>query len=358
MAVLDHRSLNRATPHRQLLLRSSDMSAVEVIEHLVGLQAQDPVPPDVGLWSRMRNFGIDDLEKSLHERAVVRSTLFRGTQHLVSAEDYLWLRLLLQPMSDRWQKGGFGRFTRGIDLVALAGRARVVIGTGVVARPDLGRALAGQGRGRARPFGTGSASGGPSATERPSGAARDHSVHVGRAMARAAVVRGALPQDLVLRYLASFGPATVKDIQTWSDMTRLREVVGRLRHRLLVLGGEEGADLFDLPDAPRPDPDTSAPVRFLAALDNVVLGHADRSRIMRQEQRKHVIVHAALFVDGFVHGLWKIDRTKGSVVLSVRLFESLPSTEKENVLREGGRLLRFAAGGADDHDIRFTMVQD
>jgi hypothetical protein len=164
-------------------------------------------------------------------------------------------------------------------------------------------------------------------------------------------------RELVLRYLAAFGPALVKDIQAWSGMTRLREVVEPLRPRLRVFQNEAGGELFDLPDAPRPDPGVPAPVRFLAALDNVVLAHADRTRMMADEQRKHTIVEAAMIVDGFVRGLWTVKRDQeGTATLVVKLFEPLGSRDEAAVTEEGVRLLRFVAADADGHDIRFHSV--
>ncbi|MBB4913450.1 DNA glycosylase AlkZ-like family protein [Streptosporangium saharense] len=124
MTILTRRSLNRATLERQSLLRRADVPALDMIERLVGLQAQDPDPPYIGLWNRITTFRLDDLTRLLYRREVVRATLLRGTQHLVTAEDYLWLRPLLQPMLDRWQKGAFGRLTAGLDLTELAATAR------------------------------------------------------------------------------------------------------------------------------------------------------------------------------------------------------------------------------------------
>lgn len=362
MTILTRRSLNRATLERQLLLRRANVSAHTVIERLVGLQAQDPDPPYIGLWSRIAAFQLDDLTQLLYQRKVVRATLFRGTQHLVTADDYLWLRPLLQPMLDRWQKGGFGKLTAGLDLTELAAVVRTILGQDTVARPDLGRALVERWPGRDPVALARSAQGLlPVVHPPPDGTWGRRGTTpftladqwLNRPLAGEPSAR-----DLILRYLAAFGPATVKDVQAWSGMTRLREAVESIRSQLCVFLDEAGQELFDLPEAPRPGQDVPAPVRFLAALDNVVLGHADRTRMMTDEQRKHVIVDAAMTVDGFVHGLWTIKRAKSTATLVVRLFKTLSSTQRAAVIEEGASLLRFAAGDADSHDIRFQPVDD
>lgn len=380
MHTLTRRSLNRATLERQLLLRRSDLPALDVVHHLMGLQAQDPDPPYIGLWSRIEGFGLGHLTELLHRRAVVRATLLRGTQHLVTAEDYLWLRPLLQPMLTRWQKAAFGRATHGVDPADLAAAAHTLLlqppaepsaqsvtqsvaesATRAVAWPltrsELGRALAERWPGRDPVALARSVQGllpvlhpPPDGTWGRRGATPFALADQWLGKPLASQPR---PQDLVLRYLAAFGPATVKDVQAWSGMTRLREVVEALRPQLEVFRGEDGAELFDLPDAPRPGPDVPAPARLLAALDNVVLGHADRTRLMTDEQRPHLIVHAALTVDGFVHGLWAIKRdNKGTARLEIRLFGPLSGEQEAEVCQEGERLLRLAAADADPHDIR------
>ncbi|WP_432117699.1 winged helix DNA-binding domain-containing protein [Streptomyces sp. bgisy032] len=362
-ARLTRRALNRATLERQLLTRRADVSAPAVIETLTGLQAQDPDPPYVGLWSRIEGFRLEELTKLLEERAVVRATLFRGTQHLVTADDYLWLRPLLQPMLDRWQKAAFGKQTAGLDLDELAAAARAALTGRTVARPELGRLLA-QDRPGHDPVALARSLQGllPIVHPPPDGTWGRRGTTpfalagewLGRPLAE-----DASPGRLVLRHLAAFGPATVKDVQAWSGMTRLREVVEELRPGLRVFVGEGGEELFDVPDAPLPDPDTAVPVRFLAALDNVVLGHADRSRLMTDEQRRHVIVEAAVLVDGSVRALWVIKREgrdKAKAVLTVKRFSPLTAREESEVLEEGARLLRFAAADAETHDIRFTDV--
>ncbi|MEV5451217.1 MULTISPECIES: winged helix DNA-binding domain-containing protein [Streptomyces] len=353
---LTRHSLNRATLARQSLLARTDSTPLEVITLLAGLQAQDPEPPYYGLWNRINNFHQDDLTRLLEERRVVRSTLYRGTQHLVTAEDYVWLRPALQPMLDRWQRGAWGKVTAGIDLSELAGAVRELLGDGQLSRPELAAALADRWPGRD-----------------PVGLARS-------AQALLAIVhpapdgtwgrRGTTPfmlaeqwlgrplaadppvDRLVLRHLAAFGPATVRDVQAWSGMTRLREVVDRLRPELKVFHGSEGQELFDLPDAPRPGPDVPAPVRFLALLDNVVLAYADRTRMLSDDRRVPVSLEPALSVNGFVHGLWRVRRDRGSrAVLRIKLFEPLPPGAEADVTEEGTRLLRFAAPDAGAYDI-------
>ncbi|WP_101788249.1 winged helix DNA-binding domain-containing protein [Nonomuraea indica] len=360
MDTISRRSLNRATLERQLLLRRVDGPALDVVERLTGLQAQDPDPPYVGLWSRVSGFRHDDLTRLLYERSVVRATLFRGTQHLVPAADYLWLRPLLQPMLERWQKGAFGRATAGVDLAELAGTASALIGAGTLSRPELGRALAARWPGRDPVALARSVQGLLPVVHPPPDGTWGRRGTTPFALAHhwlgEPLPATTSPGDLVLRYLAAFGPASVKDVQAWSGMTRLREVVEGLRPALRRFRGEDGAELWDLPDAPRPHPDTPAPVRFLAALDNVVLGHADRSRLMTAEQRPYIVVDAALTVDGFVRGLWTVRRAKGVATLVVRLFAPLSGAEETEVAEEGGRLLRFAAGDAPSHDVRFTGV--
>ncbi|MBC8093200.1 MAG: AlkZ family DNA glycosylase, partial [Pseudonocardia sp.] len=165
---------------------------------------------------------------------------------------------------------------------------------------------------------------------------------LGRAPAAASV------DDLVLRYLAAFGPATVRDVQLWCGLTKLSEVVDGLRERLVTFADSRGRELFDVPDAPRPDPDTPAPVRFLYDFDNLLLSHVDRSRIVgdadfgaqgfggdNQEQPSSVLV------DGVVAATWKVARSRGVATLTVRAFRVLTATERENVVAEGLALLGF-----------------
>jgi hypothetical protein len=356
VTALSRRALNRATLDRQLLLRRAAVPALDVVRHLAGLQGQDPDPPYVGLWNRVEGFRVEDLTRLLAERLVVRGTLYRATQHLVAADDYRWLRPLLQPMLDVRRRGALGRHTAGIDPAELAAAARDLLAGRVLTRPELGRALVARWPGR-DPAMLGAAVQAllPILHPPPGGVWRRYGP-MPFALAEQ-WLGGPLddrpdPAALVLRYLAAFGPATVADAQAWSGLTRLREVVEPLRPRLLTVRDEAGRELYDLPDAPRPDPDTPAPVRFLASLDNVVLGYADRGRLMNDEQRRYVGHEQALTVDGFVRGLWKLRRAGDAAALEVRLFAPLRPRERDEVEAEGARLLRFHAPEAAGHDVR------
>lgn len=363
MDVLDRRRLNRATLERQLLLERQNVSPLKVIELLVGLNAQDPDPPYIGLWSRIAPFSLDDLTRLLVDRTVVRATLLRGTQHIVAAADHPWLRELLGPKLERIQRSAFTS-TRGLDIEQLRAEGRAELGAvDSMTRAELGRALAARfptadpaelgrsiqyllpvvhpppdstwGRRGPTPF---------VLAERWLGAASPPAD--GAAMAR----------RLVRRYLAAFGPASVKDVQAWSGLTRLRAVVEELRPRLRTFTDENGVELFDLPDRTLPDRDVPAPVRFLAALDNVLLGHHDRSRIVTDEQRRHVFLEAAVTVDGFVRGLWRIRRQETTATVVVRLFAPLSATERDAVVAEG-RLLLAAAAPEHEPDVQFLPLE-
>jgi hypothetical protein len=168
---------------------------------------------------------------------------------------------------------------------------------------------------------------------------------------------------LVLRYLAAFGPASVSDVQTWSWLTGVRDVMERVRPQLRVFRDEQGRELFDLPDAPRPDPETPAPVRFLPEFDNALLSHADRTRIVSDADRRRFGVIATrrtfgtVLVDGFVRAMWRIDREGDQAALLVTpLGTALAAADRAAVSDEGVELLRLLAPDAVP-DVRFAKGQ-
>jgi hypothetical protein len=164
------------------------------------------------------------------------------------------------------------------------------------------------------------------------------------------------PEALVLRYLAAFGPATVADVQTWSGLPGMKPVLERMRPRLCVFRDERRRDLFDLPEAPRPDESVPAPPRFLPEFDNLVLAHADRSRVLADEHRSLVVtrnlrVRATFLWDGLVRGTWEVERKQGSATLRLAPFEPLPERAATELAAEGEALLRFFEEDATELEV-------
>ncbi|WP_342668942.1 winged helix DNA-binding domain-containing protein [Amycolatopsis taiwanensis] len=349
--MISRRALNRATLARQLLLRRHKMPALEAVEHLVGLQAQAPFPPYFGLWCRLSGFQPQELAELLTERQVVRIVLMRGTVHLVSAADCLWLRPLAQPMLTRTFQNAYATRIAGIDQDAVVKTGRELLREGPMTAAALRTALADAFPGTAADLSQIMRSL-VALVQVPPRAVWGKAGQTTYATAEDWLERdlhaSPSPEELVLRYLRAFGPATVADVQAWSGLTGLREVVDRLRPQLVMLSDT----VFDLPDAPRPDEDTPAPVRLLAPFDNLLLSHADRTRIITDEHRKRVItingqVHGTVLVDGFVHGIWKRDKT----VVTIEPFAPFTDTQAEQVHAEAAELLEFAEPGKA-HQIR------
>jgi hypothetical protein len=363
--VLGDRALNRATLERQMLLRRMDLPAVEAIERVVGLNAQEPNVPYIWLWARLSGFRHDHLTAAIEDRGVVRSVLMRATQHLVAAGDFPWLRPLLQPLLARAQRNAFGRRTAGVDLVELVAAARGLLAGRMLTRPELGRLLERRWPGRERqalawsvqylepilhpaPSGTWNWRG-----ETPFVLASDW---LGRGSAGAHDDGTKSANRMVRRYLAAFGPAAVADIRAWSGISGLREVVDGMGHELRAFRDTDGRHLVDVAEAPRPDPDVPAPVRFLPEFDNLLLAYGDRTRMMTAETRRRVCVADAVaptvLVDGVVRGTWAIARAGDAATLTVTPLVRLSPAEGDAVAAEGAELLSFAARDAEARDVR------
>ncbi|HEX6523162.1 MAG TPA: winged helix DNA-binding domain-containing protein [Streptosporangiaceae bacterium] len=384
LGVLTRRQLNRALLARQLLLERVPRGALETVEHLVGLQAQAPFPPYYGLWSRLAGFRPEDLAALLTGRGVVRIALMRGTIHLVSARDCLPLRRLIQPVIDRMFRTNHGKRLPGVDLGELAAAGRELVESEPMTFGKLGETLAKRwpdhppsdlaqgvralvplvqippravwGRaGQSLHTSAESWLGRPAATE-PGLTEPD--------LTEPGLTEPGLTEldlrELVTRYLAAFGPATVRDIQAWSGLTGLRGVVETLRPALATFRSDGGAELFDLPDAPRPPGGTPAPVRLVAEFDNLLLSHADRTRIISEEHRGRLYTVNGIFpgtvlIDGFVAGMWRLIMGRGMATLTIEIWEPAAAAERDELITEGERLLAFAAPG-DAHDIRFAPI--
>ncbi len=365
--VLSPRALNRATLERQLLLRRSTTAPIEAVRHLVGMQAQIPLNPYLGLWSRLTRFRPASLARLLEDRAVVRIVAMRGTIHLLTADDALALPRLAQPVLDRElaRHPQFGPALRGIDLapVLAFGRERLeeaprtpseLRAEMAVRFPDLDpAALAYACRNHLALVQVP-----PRGVWGRSGAVRSTTVEswLGRRLPRRPSI-----DDVVLRYLAAFGPAGAADVGAWSRLGGMAEVLDRLAPRLRAFKDEKGRDLVDLPDAPRPDPVVPAPPRFLPEYDNVLLSHADRSRFVSDGQRVtryagERTVQGAVLHDGLVRATWRIERDRDTDIATLFIDHDGRLTERamSSMAAEGRRMVRFHGVDADAGEVRFA----
>jgi hypothetical protein len=338
--VLTLRELNRATLARQLLLQRKRLSPTAVIERLVGLQAQWPSAPYVGIWTRTTSFRRDALERELASASVVKATAMRLTLHLVTQRDYALLRAAMSETNFPSESSTAKRLAPSVRALAAAGPVTMADGlehlkrkhglTGIDARRAWHAARV-----------------------------RAHVLHHhetalwrGRPEGRFAAIDEPEPHDptearaeILGRYLAAFGPASRKDISAWS-MMRMPEL-DRALERLEPLRrfrDENGRELLDVARAPLPDPETPAPVRFLPKWDNVLLGFADRTRVLPEQHRKTVIrpngdVAQTFLVDGFVAGVWRAEN--GRVALEP--FARLSRSVRGELQDEAGRLEAFLA---------------
>ena len=344
--VLSPRALNRALLARQLLVERSDLGAVDAVDHLVGMQAQAPLAPYVGLWSRLRGFVPTDLAVPLEGRAVVRATLMRGTVHLVTADDALLLRPLTEPAIVRGFTGGFTGKLSPEQTEAVLGFGRELLEEAPKTRAQLREQFVAR-----WPEWDADAMAYAVSYLLPTVQPTPRGVWGAGGRAELALMTTWLDRPLetapsidevVLRYLRAFGPASVLDAQAWSGLTRLREVFDRLAARLLVFRSEDGQELFDVPDAPRPDADLPVLPRFLPEYDNVLFSHQDRSRVTDPGRRiplpPGVGARAGTFlVDGRWAGTWRLDAGR----LTVTSHDRLHDTDAVALAEEGDRLLDF-----------------
>jgi hypothetical protein len=355
--MLTRLELNRAFLERQMLLQRATVPVPQAIERLVGLQAQSPNAPYLGLWSRLEAFRPEDLALLITSRRAVRIAVMRSTIHLVTARDCRALRPLHQEVIRRSLNGNHGRALEGLDMDALAAAGRALVEERPRTHIELGSHL--QSRWPDRdPTALGIAVRAlvplvqvpPRGVWGRSGPAAHTSAEawLGRPL-----LRNPSLDEIVRRYLRAFGPASVADVQTWSGLAGLRAVLKRLRPRLRTFTDERGRELFDVPDGPLPEVDTPAPPRFLPEYDNALLSHSDRTRIIADEHRNRIFTKGGFLVDGFARGTWSIKRERGTAALVIDPFDRLPKSSAGELADEGVRLLAFVAPDADGHRIVF-----
>jgi len=363
---LDAAALNRATLARQLLLERSPMAPFEAIGHLVGLQAQTATSWYLTLWSRLRDFDPVATGRLLEDRRIVRSWFMRATIHAVTDADAPDLRAFTQATIERAIRGKWGEALSAIDLRELESKVRAFVATPrtpgeLVAHlaahwPDAPDALTMTNAIKAIV---------PLVQVPPRG------VWGRSGMVRFAALDAWLgrpvppavdPVPIVRRYLAAYGPASVADAQTWSGITRLSEAFERLRPELVTFHDPSGRELFDLPDAPRPDPETPAPPRFLADYDNLLLSHADRSRFVGAGSREALTyrtgpIPGALLVDGRMVGAWHIRGDARQATVVIQLAAALAPDDEAAVREEADAMLEFSRPRTTERAIEISTIR-
>jgi hypothetical protein len=360
---LDRRTLNRTLLARQLLLDRRRSGAEGVISHLLGLQSQAPASAYPGLWTRLADFGFDELGTLLTDRKAVRLVLMRSTVHLVTAADALRLRPWVQPALDRGLRSSqWAAGTVGVDQAELIAYGREVLAEQPLGPAELRTVLSERWPAadpaslvnalrvwaplvQVPPRGLWGASAGPRY------ALLDD--WLGAPMADPD------PADLVRRYLAAYGPASPADMQRWCGLTGLRSVFTALGCRPHT--AEDGRTLYDLPDGELADPDTEVPARFVADFDNLLLSHADRTRIVATEHWPRVmtvngILRGTVLIDGFVGGTWRFERAKGTAAIVVTPFARLRAADRDALTAQGERLLAASDPEAERRDVRFESA--
>lgn len=361
--VLSRRELNRALLARQMLLQRERVSARECIERMAGIQNQEPPTSYYALWSRIEGFELDELTAMIEGREVVRAGSMRATIHMLTANDALWLRPATQPVLERTFKGSpFARDIRadGIDPGEVAAAGAELLADEPRTRTELVPLLAERWPGaNAQSLSYAVTFLVPITQVPPRG------VWGAKHQATWTTIEAFLGRELdadpslellVRRYLAAFGPATVMDIQAWCGLTKLKAVTEGMDD-LARFRNEDGKELLDLPDSPRPGGDVPAPVRFLPEYDNVALAYKDRSRITPSgkpgETVRSSIGYAAFTVDGFIAGFWTIARDGDAAELLIEPLASISRADRAALAVEGERLLAFAAADASSRRVRF-----
>lgn len=352
--ALTLRALNRTLLARQLLLERRAMPVVRALEAVAGLQAQDPVAPLLGLHSRLERFAAEDLARAAHERRVVRGTLMRGTVHLVSARDYLRLEPATGPLVRELHR----RYRRDRadlgDVTAMTAEAMAM-----AAEPTSTAALRERfgedGWWRVRRAGRFLHA--PVEGERGGFGRRGLLVSADAWLGAAPdASRADALEHLIRRGLGGFGPMTLADLAAWSGLSAatLRPALDGMT--LVRRRDEQGRELLDLPRRPLVDADAPAPPRLLAAFDNTILSHADRTRVIDDDARRTVIrggiVDPVVLVDGFVRGRWRVARAARSAELVVEALGPIPRGHARALRDEAERTLLFAAPDADRRSVR------
>lgn len=361
MDTLTNRQLNRATLARQMLLERSDTGIADAVGFLGGLQAQQSNDPYIALWSRLKGFTQEQLTALIVERTLARATTMRGTLHLHTADDLIGVRALVGDfLKGMWNSNFRKRFGSEDEKKVLRAGVKLLDAKAPMTAGALGKALR---------------------EKFPTAEAQSLAVllQVSETLVQVPPTRlwgnGSAPLltrlenwlpppyqrplsriDLVRRYLRAFGPASVNDMQIWCRLTKLGAEFENLKDELVTFVGEDGRTLYDYADAPRPDADTPAPVRFLPLYDNVYLGYDNRRRMLAEGDAKRDNLLLAQFkpavlVDGIISAAWSVETRKGAARLVVEPYRKLRKADLRDLEREGLAFLTFMAPDAGGRDV-------
>ena len=354
--ILTARQLNRTVLQRQLLLERVRRPALDVVEHLVGLQAQEPQDPYLALWSRVVDFDPTELSDALEQRRAARIAAMRGTVHLFTAADALALRPLAQPVLDRELKVRmFREPLEGVDLRPVLALAVEALAAGPTTMQQLRALFAERFPDLDAPALAYACRNHLALVQTPPRGLWRRGGQVRYALADrwlGGQLRAPFVEDVVRRYLAAFGPASNADIATWSRLQAIREITEGMRPSLRTHRDERGRELFDLPEAQIADPDAPAPVRVLPEYDNVLLSHDDRSRFFPSAEAKALLgsverkVSGTVLCDGVVVGTWRVDRSTAPRRLVVDHAVVLTDAAQAEIEREVAAMIPFAAPDA------------
>ena len=369
MEPVTTRQLNRWTLARQHLLDravlcsasgagglspasgAGGLTPAAAVEGLAGMQAQAPSAPYIGLWSRLEGFEVADLEAALRARTVVKTTVMRGTLHLVAASRLAAFRVA----TGSSYYDTTLRLLAGLDVDLAAIRARVAaqVEERPRSRTEVFRLVAEQVPQPHPPW----------LVDRPSAVAAlcvttdlvngpEDALFAAPARSRYEVLRTQpvspyeAARQVARDYLAAYGPATTADLAAWSGRPARSFAEALAALDLVRFRAEDGRTMLDLADAHRPPADVPAPVRFLPVWDSVLLAHARRERVLGDEHRKLVIakngdVAPTFLVDGVVAGTWAVPPRAAPAALTLRPLVRLPKPDKHVVVEEGRRLLNW-----------------
>jgi len=349
------RELNRALLARQLLLERSSLSVPRALEQVGGIQAQYAPSSYVRLWTNLRRFAMNDLDRLLERRKVVQGTLMRSTIHLVSARDYWAFAEGIGPSRQEWWRQTFGKEFSREEMDGISARLDAQLAGRAWPRKELDQLM--------RSHSTTVWSGAWVALIRvpPSGTWKRRRADLFQRAAEWIGESGADElsglEHLLRRYLGGFGPARLADAANWAGVALPKLRAAAERMTLRTFHDEDGRALVDLPRAPLPHASTPVPIRLLPTWDATLLIHCRRARILPEEYRPLVfsikIPHSVgtILVDGSVAGSWRTERSGAKATLRYTPFERLPASATRELRDEAEGLVRFVEPEASSYAV-------